>query len=282
MKISKVFNNNCVASLEGEQELIVTGSGIGFQKKPGDEIDESKIEKTFKIVSNHQEQFEQLLNYVSIDYFETTRTIVEHAQLQLGRELNDSVNVPLTDHIASAIDRYKENILLPNVFLNDFKLFYPQEYEIGEWSLNYINECFDVELPQDEIAYFAMHIINASEGKGLGHSQKTIYFIKDIVTIIENELEVSFNVSDLAYQRLTTHLKYLSYRIVENENNEPLLTESEMDDLSLLLLMRLKKYDPVVRKIVGYIKQKYDYDLTVEEQLYINIHIYQLMKRHRR
>ena len=47
MKVSKVFNNNCIATLIDEQEVIVTGSGIGFQKKAGDDIDETRIEKTF-------------------------------------------------------------------------------------------------------------------------------------------------------------------------------------------------------------------------------------------
>lgn len=281
MIITKVFNNNCVATNLEDEEVIVTGSGIGFQKKIGDKITEDKIEKTFKIVDHHQQQFEALLKLVSIDYFETTRTIVEKAEKELNRKLNDSVNVPLTDHIASAIQRYNEEIIIPNVFLNDFKLFYPEEYDVAAWALEHINKTYQVNLPKDEIAYFAMHIINASDGKGLGHSQKTIRFIRDIVSIIENELEVTFNENEMAYQRLTTHLKYLSYRIVEQDNNQPLFTESEMDELSLLLLMKLKKYDPIVRKVVHYIKVNYDYDLSIEEQLYINIHIYQLMKRHR-
>lgn len=48
MKVVRVLNNNIVATFtEDNQEAIVQGAGIGFQKKKGDEIDPNKIEKVF-------------------------------------------------------------------------------------------------------------------------------------------------------------------------------------------------------------------------------------------
>ena len=39
MKIVKIFNNNAVATIsKNKEDLILTGSGIGFQKKIGDEV----------------------------------------------------------------------------------------------------------------------------------------------------------------------------------------------------------------------------------------------------
>ena len=49
LKILKVFNNNSVAAISDDLgDIILTGSGIGFQKKAGDLVDETKIEKTWK------------------------------------------------------------------------------------------------------------------------------------------------------------------------------------------------------------------------------------------
>lgn len=46
MKIIKIFNNNSIAALSDELgDIILTGSGIGFQKKIGDLVDESRIKK---------------------------------------------------------------------------------------------------------------------------------------------------------------------------------------------------------------------------------------------
>lgn len=58
MKIEKVFNNNTVATLSKDKvEMIVTGPGIGFQKKIGDELDERKVEKRYLIEDSQKDDF---------------------------------------------------------------------------------------------------------------------------------------------------------------------------------------------------------------------------------
>ena len=48
MNIVKVLNNNVVLSMdENQEDVIVLGNGIAFQKKYGDQIDASKIERIF-------------------------------------------------------------------------------------------------------------------------------------------------------------------------------------------------------------------------------------------
>lgn len=47
MTVKKVYNNNVILAFDGNinNEVILTGCGIGFKKKSGDIIDNSKIEK---------------------------------------------------------------------------------------------------------------------------------------------------------------------------------------------------------------------------------------------
>lgn len=50
LKIAKVINNNVVSVLkEGNQELVIMGRGIAFQKKTGDPADEARIEKVLTL-----------------------------------------------------------------------------------------------------------------------------------------------------------------------------------------------------------------------------------------
>ena len=50
MKIDKVMNNNVVSSIDEDgQEIIVVGTGIGFQGKEGKVVDEKKIQKIFRL-----------------------------------------------------------------------------------------------------------------------------------------------------------------------------------------------------------------------------------------
>lgn len=48
MFVDKVINNNMVGITENNIEKIILGRGLGFKKKSGDLVDESKIELTPK------------------------------------------------------------------------------------------------------------------------------------------------------------------------------------------------------------------------------------------
>ena len=52
MIILKVFNNNSVVALnENRQDVILTGSGVGFQRKVGDIVDEKKSDRIATILN---------------------------------------------------------------------------------------------------------------------------------------------------------------------------------------------------------------------------------------
>ena len=54
MKIIKVINNNTVCILDKKgREQIVSGKGIGFGKKRGDEIDPAQVQKIYLITDRH-------------------------------------------------------------------------------------------------------------------------------------------------------------------------------------------------------------------------------------
>ena len=47
MQIAKVLNNNVVVVVDEQQrEQVVMGRGLAFQKRVGDSLDESKIERS--------------------------------------------------------------------------------------------------------------------------------------------------------------------------------------------------------------------------------------------
>ena len=48
MQVDKVINNNLIRSHDEKgQEVLVMGCGIGFKKKPGEYIDDGKVEKVY-------------------------------------------------------------------------------------------------------------------------------------------------------------------------------------------------------------------------------------------
>lgn len=275
MTIKKIFNNNCVATMIDDEETIVTGSGIGFQKKVGDDVDIDRIEKKFKVVSSHQQDFENLVSKIPIAYFEVTRAIVEYANGILDRSLSDTINVSLTDHIYYAVLRSHENLVLPALFTEELSVFYPEEFEIAKTALKMVDEMFDVSLPFDEVSYIVMHLVNAREGMPSYHAQKTITFIHDVIEIIQADQNVNLDIQSTAYRRLSTHLKYLAQRVFGTGNSG----SDDLEDINLFFTTKLMRYNNSVSKIAQYTQKKYDYELARDERMYLAIHIHQVTKK---
>ena len=103
MKVLRIFNNNIVATRTDEnKDIICQGSGIGFKKKVGDEIDESKIERKYYILDEHREKFNKLFESTPIEYFQISEMILARAKKDLGK-MSNTIILALTDHIYFAV-----------------------------------------------------------------------------------------------------------------------------------------------------------------------------------
>ena len=147
MKIKKALNNNVAIVGDGNSEKIVMGRGICFAKHAGDELDETKIEKTFVLNDTKVfDMFKSLFSEIPYEYFELSQNILGYAKSDLGKSFDDRIYLDLTDHIYAAIKRFKEGIVVKNAILLEVQRFYASEYEIGLYALEIIKERFDVEI----------------------------------------------------------------------------------------------------------------------------------------
>ena len=132
MKIIKIFNNNSIAALSDELgDIILTGSGIGFQKKIGDLVDESHIEKTYIFKDKSEKRLRRGIDDIEPIYYEITSLLVNKATNELSTQFYGEIFLAISDHIAFAIKRKKEKIDLPNVVLSETKAIYKKEYQLG-------------------------------------------------------------------------------------------------------------------------------------------------------
>ena len=119
MRIEKIINNNIISSKDGMGvELVVMGRGIGFGKRPGDEIDDQMVEKTFKLDQmNDKEQFKELLASLPLEYIRLANDIISFAKDNLAIKLNQNVYLTLTDHINFALNRHREGMMFKSCSL---------------------------------------------------------------------------------------------------------------------------------------------------------------------
>ena len=104
VKIVRVLNTNAVVSSDQEgRELIITGAGIGFKKKKGENLDEALADKTYYLESvDDSRRLQEVVKEISEEYLEIVSRIVKTAREE-GLKVRDSLYVTLTDHIPKEV-----------------------------------------------------------------------------------------------------------------------------------------------------------------------------------
>lgn len=270
MKISKVINNNVITTFdENNNEIVIMGCGVGFKKNPGEVVEESKIEKIFHLSnSDTTEQFQTLLKKIPLEIIRTANEIIAYAKCSLTKGLSDSIYVSLTDHLNFACERFKDGVFFKNALLWEIKRFYNHEYLIAKEAIEIINRNIGIRLPDDEVGFIALHIVNAELNTDMEHSLAMTRMIQDILNIIKYHYHIEVDENTLHYERFVTHLKFFVERAFRNNYYET-------DDLELCKMIQ-KQYKQAYacsKKISEYMNTKINYNLTEEEMSYLTIHI---------
>ncbi|WP_042196137.1 BglG family transcription antiterminator LicT [Paenibacillus camerounensis] len=271
MFILKILNNNVAVTQDNlGQEVIVMGKGIAYQKRVGDTLDEQNIDKIYSLSTKEAFlKFQELVTEIPLDYFDIADKIITNAKLTLGKKLNESIYISLSDHIFSTVNRFKEGITLKNALLWDIKRFYAVEFQIGLKALQYIKDTFDIQFSEDEAGFLALHIVNAEERQESHDIYKVTKIIQEVSDIVRYYFRIEFDEQSVAFYRFVTHLKFFAQRLISGNLHQ---NESDQDLLDVIKQKHLAAYQ-CVGKIEIYIKNNYDYSLTSEEKLYLTVHI---------
>lgn len=274
MLINKVLNNNVVTIIDNNQESVVMGRGIAFQKKKGDEIDEDKIEKIFILKDKSiNKKLIDLINDISVENLQIVEEIIKYAENKLDTKLNENIYLTLTDHIGFAISRLKNNLEMKNALLWDIKRLHKDEFSIGLKALEIVKDRLDVELPEDEAASIALHILNAELNQDMPDVVNMINLIDEILKMVKYHFNIDFDEESINYYRFITHLKFFAQRLTSGR-----YYEDEDNELFEMIKLKYPKAYKCTKKIEGFIKQKYDNTLTKEEKLYLTVHIARVIK----
>lgn len=268
--IEKVINNNIISAYEKSgAEVIVMGRGIGFKKKQGEVVPADQISKIFRIKSRTlTEQFKELLANMPLERVRISDEIISHAKDHLKLKLNQSIYVTLTDHINFAIERVSQGIEPQKALLWEIKRFYPQEFQLGIYALELIQDRLGILLPEDEAGFIALHFVNAEYGTDIRDAVKFPDQMQAIVDIVEHDLGILLDESSLHYERFVTHIKFLIQRIYRKE-----LLSSEDRELSLMMQRKYPREYQCSVKVAEYIMQATGSRLSEEEIMYLSVHI---------
>ena len=269
MKIEKIINNNLVRSINDKGKFVILiGCGIGYKKKVGSQIDESKVNQVY-ILQDKNSKLEELLTRVPEIYIKTANEVINYIKSSLGKKLNDNIYITLTDHISFACWAFKKRIVVKNALLWEIHRFYNHEYLIAKEALQIIKRRLNVELPEDEAGFIALHIVNASmNSMDLGITTEMTKVIDRILSIVKYHFKVDIDEYSLHYERFLTHLKFFVQRV---------FTDAEIDEPDKGFLLALKEQYRneylCTLKVRDYIMKEYNKELTEDELIYLTVHI---------
>ncbi|UPQ85145.1 PRD domain-containing protein [Ignavigranum ruoffiae] len=273
MRIEKVYNNNVVQSRdEISQEIILIGKGLGFQKKTGDQIDTSKIEKTF-VLQEDAETFINLYQDLSSQESELVIDIISLAEDRLGKKFQSNLYITLADHLHFAFERIQNDLNIKNPLSWEVQKLYAKEYEVGKEALILIRKRMGIDLPNDEAASIALHLINAQKESGLMEETiKMVNFVQDILNIVKIHFAISYDEESISYHRFVTHLQYFAQRVINKQ---------KVNDDDIFLFNQVKASYPdslaCAQRIQVYVENTYQYDVSLDEIAYLTIHIQRLV-----
>ncbi|KUF22595.1 MULTISPECIES: BglG family transcription antiterminator LicT [Bacillus] len=277
MEIIKVLNTSVVlAKRDDGKEIIVMGKAIGFKNKPGSLIQESDIQKIYVLEDQStSNDLAELMRETPEEFLIMTDEIISYAKRRLSTHLNEHLYISLTDHLFMATKRFKENLTIQNRLLWEVKKFYPDEFSIGLHALELIEKQLGIQLPEEEAANIAFHLVNAQQTKdNLNQIVMMTNMVKDILNIIKMHYKIDIPTDTINYSRFLTHLQFFVQRLLENK-----MLETDDHDLIDQIMRKYPEEVKCVEKIEKYIKTSVDYTISSDEKMYLIIHVNRVVQR---
>ncbi len=272
VKVGKVLNNNVIIADHPEyDEVVVIGKGIGFNRRSGDMIPLESVEKMF-ILKNQQEQeqYKQLLPQIDEKLIEVIGEIITFIAEHSNSELNEHIHIALTDHLAFAIKRTEQGLIIQNPFLYETKEIYAEEYEMAKFAIELIDRKLGIYLGEDEIGFVALHINSALTNRHITEVREHTQLVSDLIAEIEKEFNCSIARDTLDYSRLLTHLRFAIERIRRGEQAK------KMSKLDALLQQEYPELYKAAGKITQMMELRLEKKVDQAEISYLTMHLHRV------
>ena len=214
------------------------------------------------------------------------KSIIEYADDQLIQAVIDAVNiitsseltidnqqlvVSVTDHIIFAYKRLKQGQVINNPFVAETKQLYQTAYSIAEKVIYKLNHVLDVNFPEDEIGFIALHIASNTGTVSLEEIKSINRLINKSIFILEHDLKSDIDKNSVQYQRFIRHIQFLIKRLSSGENLQ------HNGAFEALLKEQYPLCYNIALKIMKMLQQELKVEIYEAEITYLTLHVYHFM-----
>ncbi|OAE00430.1 PRD domain-containing protein [Arthrobacter sp. OY3WO11] len=215
MEVLRVFNNNVVLARAADRgEVILTGRGLGFQAKPGQQVDETKVVRVFVPEDGRNaDNFGALVAAIPPEHLALADQALDIARGGLRGPLKSTTVVALADHLSFAIKRLRQGLNIEYPLRAEVAHLYPDELRMAQQIVDFVNGRLEEALPRDEAVAVALHLVNAGFASGdLSYTYQMTGVFAQLFEVLEQAYGRSFDRETVNAARFITHLRYFFVR----------------------------------------------------------------------
>jgi len=274
MKAIKNYNNNIILAEEGGKEVIALGKGVGFNLKPGAEVNAGLVEKVFVPQETAQiRRFKDALQDLPYEHVILASKIVDYGKEKLRCPLNQSVIIALADHLSFVIKRLSDHLDIQAPLAWDIRHIYPAEYALGLDALEIMKQETGITFPKAEAAAVALHFINAeSDSPDMPGTMRAAAIIQDCVTLAEGYYGKTFDEASSGFIGFVTMMRNTVMGLLRG-----VPTQAATDDKLYALLRAGYAYDfACAEKIASDLETKHGWILPRNDLCFLTLFLNRL------
>lgn len=274
--VHKVLNNNVVISIDQSgRERVLMGRGLGFQLKPHDTIDPTKVEKTFVLDEGDDgEHARRILTDAPYPVIEAVTRAIDEAERMLGRDLGRRLLLAIVDHVQFVLERMRSGIRMGSASMPQLRVLYPQEFQAASRMAQSLGASLGTQLPDEEAVFLTMHLLNATRDEPNGTAALLFRRVQHVVTTVEAGLGVSLDPDGPDYARFILHTQFLLQRLVSKS-----MLRSPDSSFYEFTRHSYPRAFAIAEQVKAYVREATGSELTDEEMVYITVHIERLAQQ---
>ena len=268
-----MLNNNVVlARDEIGREAILTGRGLGFQRKRGQDVDASLISRRYVLADNAQSVAEVIAG-IPLERLALIERVFRKAARGLNTDVPSSTLIAVVDHINQAMERVRQGLAMDYPLRAEVAHLHPEELQLAEAMVEEINAAQEVQLPGGEAVALALHLFTAAIGAPSAQAaSEQSRLIGQVMGLLEKSFGEAFDADSVNAARFAVHLRYFLVRARTAVQIE--------DGTSSLVAEALRISDPdayrVARRIRDLLEIRLNTIVTDDETAYLALHIARL------
>lgn len=255
---------------QNNQNFILVGKGIGFGKKKGYVIENTKSieEKFISLKGLKEDEYENFLETVDPKIIELSKNIIEMVEKELEEKLNPNIHAGLIDHVNFAIKRLKEGIEIINPFLFETKTLYPTEYKLAQKAVKILKDNLNINIPEAEVGFLTLHIYGGRGSKSKNEALENSMLVNRILDFVEKKGKIKVDKESFICRRFIIHLIGVISRITNDKYHENILINKIKEEL---------KYEFSLAYSIAKIMEKTLRKTIPESEVgYIALHLYKI------